>query len=207
MGCIYVISWDGDRSRIRFGYSTHIKASFDAVSEANWQRLLVRKIIDAPSGLAMLDELVRPFEGLRLRGYWFRLDTTLRAMLQGLSDATTYELEGQLISAAIAFDVIANPNELSPYRTREMANGIRQSRHYILWMFNECEKAGLRVSPKLLIEHSANNGRFKEKTIYNELSAMRSRGLLATVQSYGEALTLFGHKELERQNLAIGLQA
>lgn len=73
-------------------------------------------------------------------------------------------------------------------------------------MFNECEKAGVRVSPKLLIEHSANNDRFKEKTIYNELSAMRTRGLLATVQPCGETLTLFGRKELERLNLAIGLQ-
>ena len=128
-------------------------------------------------------------------------------MLQGLSDTTTYELEGQLLSATIALDVIANPNELSPYRTREMAKGIRQCRYYILWMFNECERSGVRVSPKPLIEHSANNDRFREKTIYNELSAMRSRGLLATMQPYGETLTLFGRKELERLNLALGLQA
>jgi hypothetical protein len=74
-------------------------------------------------------------------------------------------------------------------------------------MFNECEKACVWVSAKLLIEHSANNDRFKEKTIYNELRAMRTRGFLVSVQPYGEMLTLFGRKELERLNLAIGLQA
>ena len=63
----------------------------------------------------------------------------------------------------------------------------------------------MRVTPKLLIEHHANNGRFKEKTIYNELSAMRTRGLLTTAQPYGETLTLFGRKELERLNLVVGL--
>jgi len=70
-------------------------------------------------------------------------------------------------------------------------------------------KANVKVSPKLLIEHDANNGRFKEKAIYNELSAMRSRGLLATVKSYGETLTLFGRKELERMNVvgwAVGMK-
>jgi len=205
VGCIYVISWDGDRSRIRFGYSTNMKSSLEALSEANWHRLLVRKVIPAPSGMAILDELVGPFEELRLRGYWFRLDTSLRNMLQGLSDAATHELEGELISASIAFVVISCTNEMSPYRTRQLANGIKQCRHYILWMFNECEKASVKVVPKLLIEHQANNGRFKEKTIYNELSAMRNRGLLATVKPYGETLTLFGRKELERLNLVVGL--
>lgn len=126
-------------------------------------------------------------------------------MLQGLSDTTTYELEGQLLSAPIAFDVIANPHELSPYRTREMANGIRQCRHYILWMINECKKASVKVSPKLLTEHHSNNDHFKEKTMYNGLSAMRSRDLLATVNPYGETLTLLGHKELEQLNLVVGL--
>jgi len=63
----------------------------------------------------------------------------------------------------------------------------------------------MKVSPKLLIGHHENNNRFKEKTIYNELSEMRSRGLLATVKPYGETLTLFGRKELERLNLVIGL--
>ena len=205
VGYIYVISWEGDHSRVRFGYSSNIKGSLDALSEANWQRLLVRKIVPAPSGAIMLDDLTTPFEKQRLRGYWFRLDTAIRNMLQGLSDATTYELEGELISASIAFDVITCPNEMSLYRTLQMANGIKQCRHYILWMFYECEKASVRVSPKLLIEHHANNGRFKEKTIYNELSAMRTRGLLATVQPYGERLSLFGRKELERLNLVVGL--
>lgn len=205
VGYIIVISWDGDRSRVRFSYSSNIKASLDALSEANWQRLLVRKIFPAPTGAAMLDEMTSSFEKQRLRGYWFRLDTPLRSMLQGLSDSTTFELEGELLSASIAFDVIANPNELSPYRTRQMANGIKQCRHYVLWMFHECHEANVRVSPKLLIDHPANNGRFKEQTIYNELSAMRSRGLLATLQPYGEMLTLFGRKELERLNGVIGL--
>lgn len=204
-GYVYVVSWEADRSRVRFGYSSNIKASLEALSEANWQRLLVRKIIAAPSGLTMLDDLVSPFEGLRLRGYWYRLDTVIGTMLQGLSDVTTHELEGELRSTSIGFDVIACPSELSPYRTRQLANGIRQCRHYILWMFNECEKARMRVSPKLLIEHPANSGRFKEKTIYNELSGMRIRGLLATVQPYGERLTLFGRKELERLNLVVGM--
>jgi len=200
VGYIYVVSWEGDRSRVRFGYSSNIKASLDALSEANWQRLLVRKIIPAASGADMLDEMTSPLQALRLRGYWFRLDAPLRSMLQGLSDATTYELEGHLLSASIAFDVIANPNELSPYRTRQMANGIRQCRHLILWMVNECHETNARVSPKLLIDHPANNGRFKEKTIYNELSAMRIRGLLASVQPSGETITLFGRQELQRLN-------
>jgi len=73
-------------------------------------------------------------------------------------------------------------------------NGIKQCRHYIHWMFNECEQAEIRVTPKLHINHHANNDRFKEKTIYGELSAMRTRGLLATVQPYGEGLTLFCRK-------------
>jgi len=127
-----VISCDGDRTRIKFGYSRNIKASLEALSEANWQRLLVRKIVPASSGADILDEMIRPFDEHRLRAYWYRLDTTLRTMLRDFSDATTYELEGQLLSAAIAFDVIANPHEPSPYRTREMVNRIKRCRHYIL---------------------------------------------------------------------------
>ena len=56
VGYICVISWEGDHSRVRFGYSSNIKGSLDALSEANWQRLLVRKIVPAPSGAIMLDD-------------------------------------------------------------------------------------------------------------------------------------------------------
>lgn len=205
MGYIYVISWDGDRSRVRFGYSSNIKASLEALSEANWQRLLVRKIVPAPSGIDMLDEMTSPFWELRLRAYWFKLNTPLRSILQGLSDSTTFELEGELTSASIAFDVIACPTEISPYRTRQMANGIKQCRHYILWMFSECEKSGIRVSPKLLIDHPANSGQYKEKTVYNELSALRSRAFVSSDRAHGERLTLFGKQELQRLNDRVGL--
>ncbi len=83
---------------------------------------MVRKIVAAPQGAATLDEMTRAFESLRIRGNWYRLDTLLRTMLQRLSDITTYELELQLTSASIVFDVIAIPNEISPYRTRIMVN-------------------------------------------------------------------------------------
>ena len=44
-GYIFVASWEGDRSRVRFGYSSNINASRDALSEANWQRLVVRRLL------------------------------------------------------------------------------------------------------------------------------------------------------------------
>lgn len=147
--------------------------------------------------LTMLDELMTPFKEPRLRGDWYRPDTAIRDMLQGLSDSTTFELVGVLTSASIVFYVIACPNEFSPYCTPQIANGIRHWCHYILWMLNKCEKASVRVGPKILYEHQANNDRLKEKTIYNERNPMRSRGQLATVQPYREALTLFGRKVLE----------
>lgn len=59
-------------------------------------------------------------------------------------------------------------------------------------MFNEYQKSGVRVSPKLLMAHHANNYHFNERAICNELKPMRSRGLLASVQLCGETLTLFG---------------
>jgi len=65
--CICIISWDGVRSRMISGYSLNITASFEALSEANWQRLLVRKIIAVLSGLETMDELVSPFHGQQCR--------------------------------------------------------------------------------------------------------------------------------------------
>jgi hypothetical protein len=92
---------------------------------------MVRKIVAAPQGAPMLVEMTSSYESFRLRRYWFRVDMTLRSMLQDLSDSITYELKSQLISTSIVFDVIANPNDLSPFRTRTIANGIKQCRHYI----------------------------------------------------------------------------
>ena len=140
-----------------------------------------------------------------LLSYWYRLDTQLKTILQRLSDITTYELEAQLTSASIVSDVIANPNEVSPYRTRSMTNGIKQCRHYILWMANEYELAGPKVMPAELIHHPSNNGRFKEKTIRNTLADLRKRGLLSSHRHDGDVLTLSGRKELERLNAVIGL--
>lgn len=124
-------------------------------------------------------------------------------MQQDISDATTYELEASLTRATIMFNVIACPHELSLYRTRQMANGIKQCRHYILWMDNECEEAGMRVNTKLLIKHPANDDHFKEKTIYNELSTMRSSDLLCSDRHEGEILTVFGKSELSWFNVFI----
>ncbi|WP_156797768.1 hypothetical protein [Synechococcus sp. CB0205] len=126
-------------------------------------------------------------------------------MLQGLSDATTYELEPQLTSASMVFEVVANPNETSPYRTRTMANGIKQCRHYILWMTNEYQRAGEKLTPAKLIHHPSNDGRFKDETIRNTLADLRKRGLLCSDRHDGEVLTLFGRKELERLNAGNGM--
>lgn len=131
------------------------------------------------------------------------LDTAIRSMLQGLSDATTYELEPDLTSASTVFDVIANPNEVSPYQTITMVNGIKQCSHYILWMDNEYQRAGQKLTPAELIHHPSNDGRFKEKTIRNTLADLRKRGLLCSDRHDGEVLTLFGRKELERLNAVI----
>ena len=56
----------------------------------------------------------------------------------------------------------------------------------------------ISIIPKLLMKHHTNNNRMKKQTFYNELSAIRSRVLLATVLPYGEELTLFGRKKLVR---------
>ncbi len=124
-------------------------------------------------------------------------------MLQDISDATTYELEASLTSATILFNVIACPHELSLYRTRQMANGTKQCRHYILWMVNECDQAGMRVNTNLLIKHPAIDGSFKEKTIYNELSTMRSSVLHCSDRHEGKILTVFGKSELSRSYIFI----
>ena len=84
-----------------------------------------------------------------------------------------------------------------------MANGIKQCRHYILWMVNECEQAGMRVNTKLLIKHPANDGSFKEKTIYNELNTMRSSVLPCSDRHKGEILRVFGKSELSWFNVFI----
>jgi hypothetical protein len=126
-------------------------------------------------------------------------------MLQNLSDLTTYEFEPELTSSSIVFDVIANPNEVSPSRTRVMANGIRQCRHYILWMACEYEHAERRLTPSELIHHPSNDGRFKEKTIRNTLTDLRKRVLVYNDRHDRDGLTLFGRKELERLNAVIGL--
>ena len=114
-------------------------------------------------------------------------------------------LEAQLTSASIVFDVIANPNEVSPYRMRTMATGIKQCRHYILWMANEYQRAGQKLTPAELIHHPSNDGRFKEKTIRNSLADLRKRGFLCSDRHDGEVLMLFGRKELERLNAVINL--
>jgi len=62
------------------------------------------------------------------------------------------------------------------------------------------QKFSGKILPTILIEEK------KGKTINNQLSAMESRGLLPTVQPYGETLTLFGRKELERLYLVVGLR-
>jgi hypothetical protein len=59
--------------------------------------------------------------------------------------------------------------------------------------------------PAELINHSSNDGRFKEKTIRNTLGDLRKRELLCSDRHDGEVLTLFGRKELERLNAVIGL--
>ena len=86
-----------------------------------------------------------------------------------------------------------------------MANGIKQCRHYILWMANEYQRAGKNMTPAELINHPSNDGRFKEKTIRNTLTDLRKRELVCSDRHDGEVLTLFGRRELERLNLVIGL--
>jgi hypothetical protein len=60
-------------------------------------------------------------------------------------------------------------------------------------------------TPSDLINHPSNDGRFKEKISRNTLADLRKRGLLRSDRHDGEVLTLFGRKELERLNTAIGL--
>ncbi len=45
VGYIFVSSWEVDRSRVRFGFSSNIKLSLDSLSEADWQQLVVQKIV------------------------------------------------------------------------------------------------------------------------------------------------------------------
>jgi hypothetical protein len=69
--------------------------------------------------------------------------------------------------------ISANPNEVSPFRRRAMANGIKQCRHYILWMANEYQRAGKKLAPTEMINHPSNDRRLKEKTIRNTLTDLR----------------------------------
>ncbi len=59
--------------------------------------------------------------------------------------------------------------------------------------------------PAELINHSSNDGRFKEETICNTLADLRKRELLCSDRHNGEMLTVFGRKELEQLNVVIGL--
>lgn len=204
-GCLYALSWEGDLDAVMLGYSRKLEPTLEELAAANHRRLMVRKVMPAPNGPDDLDDWHQQYDFLRIVGSWYRLGQPLMDALMAQSDAWSYKAEQKLTGPRIVFCIIANPHEVSPYRTRVMANGIKQCRHYILWMAHEYQQAGQKLTPSELISHPSNDGRFKEKTIRNSLTELRKREFLCSDRHRGEVLTLFGRKELERLNQVIGL--
>ena len=196
-GLIYFVSWEDDLDHVKIGYTTSLQKRLGDFLIANWRCLVVRKVLSTILGQESESLLHRQFAEQRIAGEWFRMNDALIDFLKKESDEITWKAKDKLTLVRLKWDVVANPREacVAPVTPRDW---IKKCRHYVLWLIDQCEKDGIKLSPALLKDHSMNRGRFKAQTIYNEMQALRDRDMIVKDETGTYRLTLFGRNELLR---------
>ena len=188
--------------RLLVGTLHQVRERLDAALQEHHDSIVIIKAlpVGADEGAEMVEEWSKPQDYSPALG-WHPLSYALREQLENGPCETLLakKLLGQWSARIEWKPKVKNRRELmeDAKLDEELPAFVVNGRSYVLWAIADYETEGIFPTSKQIIEHKANTGFYKQKTIYNEIGELLAESKISKNAARQVGLTDAGANELQ----------
>ena len=188
--------------RLLVGTLYQVRERLDAALQEHHDSIVIIKALSvgADEGTEMVEEWSKPQDYSPALG-WHPLSYALREQLENGPCETLLakKLLGPWSDRIEWKPKVKNRRELmeDAKLDEELPAFVVNGRSYVLWAIADYEAEGIFPTSKQIIEHKANTGFYKQKTIYNEIGELLAESKISKNAARQVGLTDAGANELQ----------